>query len=315
MPDRKLARRGASRSTRRASRRPACSRGTMAALYKCGGDRARRGPAATTSTSPSARATCRPRRCRSRSPTRRSPTTARSCAPHLGKAIEDGNGVTLQEFRPKPRRKIKIDRARPRTSCSTACGAPRSEEQGTSADVFKGWPMQELPGLRQDRHRRAPRRTPTRPGTPASSRTTARPIVVVVTVEKGGFGAATAAPAARMILSEWFDVSGPRVPRRDRAPPDERQPIQPASEPPPPLVPREWRLRLDPLLLLATLGLVACSLIAIKGATADDVDDDPLLLRQAPGDLRGRRARPDVRRLAAGLLAPARAAVPDLRRC
>ena len=31
--------------------------------------------------------------------------------------------------------------------------------------------------------------------------------MVVVTVEKGGFGAATAAPAARMILSEWFDVS------------------------------------------------------------------------------------------------------------
>ena len=41
-------------------------------------------------------------------------------------------------------------------------------------------------------------------------------------------------------------------------------PIQPASEPPPPLVPREWRLRLDPLLLLATLGLVAASLIALE---------------------------------------------------
>ena len=40
-------------------------------------------------------------------------------------------------------------------------------------------------------------------------------------------------------------------------------PIQPASDPPPPLVPREWRLRLDPLLLLATLGLVAVSLIAM----------------------------------------------------
>ena len=36
-----------------------------------------------------------------------------------------------------------------------------------------------------------------------------RPIVVVVTVEKGGFGAETAAPAARKILSEWFDVSSP----------------------------------------------------------------------------------------------------------
>jgi rod shape determining protein RodA len=54
------------------------------------------------------------------------------------------------------------------------------------------------------------------------------------------------------------------------------QPIQPASEPPPPLVPREWRLRVDPLLLLTSLALVACSLIAIKGATANDVAGDPL---------------------------------------
>jgi rod shape determining protein RodA len=52
-------------------------------------------------------------------------------------------------------------------------------------------------------------------------------------------------------------------------------PIQPASEPPPPLVPREWRLRLDPLLLLATLGLVAASLIAIDGATRNDIEGDP----------------------------------------
>jgi rod shape determining protein RodA len=41
-------------------------------------------------------------------------------------------------------------------------------------------------------------------------------------------------------------------------------------------MPRELRLRLDPLLLLATLGLVACSLISIKGATADDIAGDPL---------------------------------------
>jgi rod shape determining protein RodA len=54
------------------------------------------------------------------------------------------------------------------------------------------------------------------------------------------------------------------------------QTIQPASEPPPPLVPREWRLRLDPLLVIASLGLVACSLITLKGATANDVAGDPL---------------------------------------
>jgi rod shape determining protein RodA len=52
-------------------------------------------------------------------------------------------------------------------------------------------------------------------------------------------------------------------------------PIKPASGPPPPLVPREWRLRLDPLLLLAVLGLVACSLVALKGATRLDVEGDP----------------------------------------
>jgi penicillin-binding protein 2 len=34
-----------------------------------------------------------------------------------------------------------------------------------------------------------------------------RPIVVVTTIEKGGFGAETAAPAARLILSEWFHLS------------------------------------------------------------------------------------------------------------
>jgi len=52
-------------------------------------------------------------------------------------------------------------------------------------------------------------------------------------------------------------------------------PITSASEPPPPLVPRELRLRLDPLLVLAALGLVACSVVALNGATSDDVPGSP----------------------------------------
>ena len=55
-----------------------------------------------------------------------------------------------------------------------------------------------------------------------------------------------------------------------------RTPIQPASEPPPPLMPREFHLRIDPLLALAAIGLVVCSLVALKGATADDIDGQPL---------------------------------------
>jgi rod shape determining protein RodA len=40
-------------------------------------------------------------------------------------------------------------------------------------------------------------------------------------------------------------------------------------------MPREWHLRLDPLLLLATLGLVGCSLVALNGATSSDIAGDP----------------------------------------
>lgn len=52
-------------------------------------------------------------------------------------------------------------------------------------------------------------------------------------------------------------------------------PIKPASEPPPSLAPREWRIRLDPLLLLATLGLVLASLIALRSATRLDIEGQP----------------------------------------
>ena len=52
-------------------------------------------------------------------------------------------------------------------------------------------------------------------------------------------------------------------------------PIKPASDPPPPLVPREWHLRLDPLLALAAIGLVVCSVFVLRGATADDIPGDP----------------------------------------
>ena len=54
-----------------------------------------------------------------------------------------------------------------------------------------------------------------------------------------------------------------------------RTPISPASDPPPPMMPRQFHLRLDVLLVLASLGLIACSLIALKGATADDVPGQP----------------------------------------
>ena len=68
-----------------------------------------RGRSATTSTCPSARATCRPRRCRWPSPTRRSPTAGRVVRPHLGVAVEDANGREIQRIEPGPSRRVKMD--------------------------------------------------------------------------------------------------------------------------------------------------------------------------------------------------------------
>src|SRR4051794_1649771 len=123
--------------------------------------------------------------------------------PHLGQAIEDGNGVTIQELPSKPRRRVKID---PRNRAVVLEGLHRAatEENGTSADVFKGWPK-EYPIYGKTG-------TVERPPNPDQSwyacfvKDGGKPIVVIVTVERGGFGAETAAPAARLILSQWFDV-------------------------------------------------------------------------------------------------------------
>ena len=232
--------------------------------------------------------------------------------PHLGQAIEDGNGVTVQELPVKPGKKIKID---PQDRAVVLDGLHRAatEDGGTSADVFKGFPKTytQLYGKTGTVERQP---NPDQAWYACFVKDGGKPIVVVVTVERGGFGAETAAPAARLILSQWFDVKRPRVQNRLRPEQLSAQSIQPASEPPPPLVPRE---------LAPAPGSAAAARDARPGRLLADRHQGrdggrhpwrPAVLRQTPSDLRHRRARPDVRRLASGLLAPARVALSDLRR-
>jgi penicillin-binding protein 2 len=124
--------------------------------------------------------------------------------PHLGSAIEDGYGRTVQELHYHSRRKVKIDPA-DRSVVLDGLHRATSEEGGTSADVFKNWDQKLYPvygktgtaerGLQPDQAWYA-----------CFVKVHNRPIVVVVTIEKGGFGAETAAPVARLILDQWFST-------------------------------------------------------------------------------------------------------------
>jgi penicillin-binding protein 2 len=124
--------------------------------------------------------------------------------PHLGAAIEDSLGRTVQELHVKPRRKVKIDPA-DRQVVLDGLRRAAGEQGGTSYDVFKGWPMKNYTvyGKTGTAERGA---NPDQAWYACFVRDKNRPIVVVVTIEKGGFGAETAAPAARLILSQWFDT-------------------------------------------------------------------------------------------------------------
>jgi penicillin-binding protein 2 len=121
--------------------------------------------------------------------------------PHLGWKIEDGLGRQIEEITKPARRKISFSSVNQQAIMEGLRGAA-TEDGGTSAAVMNGFPLTVY----------GKTGTVERPGQPDQSWYIAyvphktRPIIVAVTVERGGFGAETAAPAARLILSEWFDT-------------------------------------------------------------------------------------------------------------
>ncbi len=124
--------------------------------------------------------------------------------PHLGEAIEDGAGRTVQELHVRARRKVKIDPT-DRDVILQGLHRAASEQGGTSYDVFKGWDQKDYPvyGKTGTAERGV---NPDQAWYACFVKDKNRPIVVIVTIEKGGFGAETAAPVARLILSQWFST-------------------------------------------------------------------------------------------------------------
>jgi penicillin-binding protein 2 len=120
--------------------------------------------------------------------------------PHVGLEIEDAAGRVLREFEPGPRRSIRIEpefREAILEGLHLAAQAPG----GTSYEVFGGFPI-DVAGKTGTAQRvgyadqswyivLAPYPDPR--------------IVTAVTIEQGGFGAESAAPAALRILEAYFD--------------------------------------------------------------------------------------------------------------
>jgi penicillin-binding protein 2 len=119
--------------------------------------------------------------------------------PHVGMEVEDAAGRVLKEFDPKPRRKIKIDPAS-RMAIMEGLHQAAQGSQGTSYGIFGGFPI-EVAGKTGTAQRP--------PHADQSWYAVLAPypdprIVTIVTMEEGGFGAESAAPAALQILEAYF---------------------------------------------------------------------------------------------------------------
>jgi penicillin-binding protein 2 len=123
--------------------------------------------------------------------------------PHLGQQVEDGNGVLVEQIRTPIRRRINFDPSY-RDAIMTGLHGAATAAGGTSADVFAGSPYRNLLYGKTGTAERQP--NPDQSWYACYVADPTRPIVVVTTIERGGFGAETAAPAARLILNEWFHV-------------------------------------------------------------------------------------------------------------
>jgi penicillin-binding protein 2 len=121
--------------------------------------------------------------------------------PHIGFDVEQPDGTVLQRIAPPPVRHLPID---PLYLDTIRAGlrAAASQPGGTSADVMGTFPEQVYGKTGTAQYTNQNDYSWYACFVPQWA--TGKPIVVVVWVEQGGFGAVAAAPVARQILSQWF---------------------------------------------------------------------------------------------------------------
>ena len=121
--------------------------------------------------------------------------------PHLGLDVQDPQGIVQRAFNPPAQRHIPINPVYLDT-IRAGLRAAASQPGGTSAEVFQNFPEQVYGKTGTAQYTNQQDYAWYACYVPSSA--TSKPIVVVVTVQQGGFGAVGAAPVARQILSQWF---------------------------------------------------------------------------------------------------------------
>ena len=121
--------------------------------------------------------------------------------PHIGLSVQSQTGTVLQTIDPPPARYIHIDPLYRDTILQGLHDAAQATG-GTSDDVFGNFPETVYGKTGTAQYNNQQDYSWYACFVPPSA--TSKPIVVVVWVEQGGFGAVAAAPVAREILSQWF---------------------------------------------------------------------------------------------------------------
>jgi penicillin-binding protein 2 len=133
--------------------------------------------------------------------------------PHLGVKVENSRGY-FQPLDHPSKRSVKIDPAW-RAAIMEGLSQAANKSGGTSQPVWaEGWPKSRYPifGKTGTAERNGQQDQSWYVGYSYAGNPKRKPILVVCTVEKGGFGAATAAPIVRLIMSKWFGVT-PKIAR------------------------------------------------------------------------------------------------------
>jgi penicillin-binding protein 2 len=126
--------------------------------------------------------------------------------PHLGLEIDGRNGELVQALSFSPTRHVQLN-ASDLSLVMEGIHEAASQPGGTSAAVWAGWNQAQHPVYGKTGTAQHGENVEDQSWYICYLPDPARPIVIAVTVEKGGFGAETAAPIARLIASQWFGVS------------------------------------------------------------------------------------------------------------